>query len=67
MKESRYNVWTDRGECSYVFNGLSGALLRMRTDDRRGLERFLSAQEEACPLELLEKLVQGRMLIERLG
>jgi uncharacterized protein len=64
MKESRYNVWVELDEADYVFNGVSGALLRMPRSEHQALTKFLNDDENAdCPPELLEQLVRGHMLI----
>jgi uncharacterized protein len=42
MKESRYNVWVDRGDAAYVFNGVSGALLRVAKKDYSAVRRYLA-------------------------
>ena len=64
MKESRYNVWVERAGARYVFNGLSGALLRVpeeRYQDVQHLVRGETPVEEALPI--LKQLTTGRMLI----
>jgi uncharacterized protein len=64
MKESRYNIWVERGDAAYVFSGISGALLRVPKDDYRDLQRFLSGEHgAACSAKLLEQMAIGRMLI----
>ncbi len=35
MKDSRFNIWVERGDSAYVFNGLSGALLKIPKEDRQ--------------------------------
>jgi uncharacterized protein len=64
VKESLYNVWVERWNAWYVFNGVSGALLRVSGDNYRALRRFLSREDEAaCPPSLLANLALGRMLV----
>jgi uncharacterized protein len=64
MKESTFNVWVDREDASFVFNGLSGSLLRVPTDQRRGLRGFLEQGDAAgCSAELVRDLAVGRMLV----
>lgn len=64
MKPSRYNIWVERGDAAYVFNGVSGALLRVPADDYATLQRFLDGEEPSgCPPKLLEQLAFGRMLV----
>jgi uncharacterized protein len=63
MKESRYNVWVERGQAAYVFNGVSGALLRVARESRAALENFLAGAPGDCSPAFLERLIIGRMLI----
>jgi uncharacterized protein len=64
MKESRFNVWVDRDDASFVFNGLSGSLLRVPSDQRRGLRGFLEhGDAQGCSAELVRDLAVGRMLV----
>jgi uncharacterized protein len=64
MKESRYNVWVERGGASYVYNGMSGALLRVAADDRQPLDRFLGGDDDSgCRPILLAELARGRMVV----
>jgi len=64
MKESGYNIWTEHDGSHYVFNGVSGALLRVSRAERDALvespedERFA-----ACSPALLKDMALGRMLI----
>ena len=65
MKESSYNIWVERGASAYVFNGVSGALLRVPHEQRRALQGFLAGDEDsACPPKLLVMLASGRMLVQ---
>src|SRR5688500_2909119 len=67
MRESRYNVWVDRGDAAYVYNGISGGLLRVPREDAQGLQTFLAGDDQAadtaCSPQLLTDLVRGRMLV----
>ena len=65
MKESRYNIWAEREGAFYVFNGISGSLLRVSKDNYHALQAFLSSQEEesGCSPTLLEQMAIGRMLV----
>jgi len=68
MKESRYNTWVERGDAAYVFNGLSGALLRVPPAEHAALRGFLTGEEAAHPSpKLLEQLALGRMLVPDTG
>ena len=64
MRQSRYNIWVREGDSEYVYNGMSGALLRTP----RGTEddvRRLDAGElpEHTSVDLLQRLTHGRMLV----
>ena len=64
MKESRYNVWTERDGVRYVYNGVSGSLLRVAPADYDAFNRFLGGDAASgCPPRLLEQMALGRMLI----
>ena len=64
MRESRYNVWLERDDAAYVFNGMSGALLRISADDYGAYRDLLAGEPDAtCPPDLLANLVAGSMLI----
>jgi uncharacterized protein len=64
MQHSRYNVWVERANAAYVFNGISGGLLRMSRTDQHRLHAFLQGHPRAeCSPRLLEQLVIGRMLV----
>ncbi len=65
MKESGYNIWTDHGGAMYVYNGVSGALLRVPADEYDSVKRFLSGRDESpqCSTELLKDMAVGRMLV----
>jgi uncharacterized protein len=64
MQESRYNIWVEKNESVYVFNGVSGALLRIPKNHYHALRSFLGGDEKsACPPKLLAQLIEGFMLI----
>ena len=64
MKESRYNIWVERDESAYLFNGVTGALLAMPASDPATLRRFLAGDTGFnCSVELLKKLALGKMLL----
>jgi uncharacterized protein len=64
MKQSRYNIWVERGDAAYVFNGVTGALLRVPTEEYVALQRFLGGEgASGCSAKLVEQLALGRMLI----
>lgn len=64
MKESRYNVWVDREGSHFVYNGISGSLLRVSAADHERLSRFLADPSATdCSPQLLEQMAVGRMLV----
>ena len=64
MKASRYNVWVNENGADYVFNGMSGALLKLGAGERRSLDRYLAGETgSGCSGTLLEGLARGRMLV----
>ena len=64
MKESRYNVWVERDGAAYVFNGVSGGLLRVPLEEHRALRSFLAGERgAACSPALLRDMAVGRMLV----
>ena len=64
MKESRYNVWVERDEKCYIYNGVSGALLQMSGAERRSVEQFVQGDTTVnCSVGLLENMIHGRMLL----
>jgi uncharacterized protein len=56
-------MWVEHGEDDYVFNGVSGGLLRVPREERARLEAFLGEESDDCSPDLLERLARGRMLI----
>jgi uncharacterized protein len=64
MKESRYNIWVERGKDAYVFNGVSGALLRVSKSDHAALQQYLAGNKDSgCSPQFLLRLVNGQMLV----
>jgi len=63
MRQSQYNIWSQRGDGAYVFNGVSGGVISMSERERRQLLGFLDGDDDAAPVELLEELIRGRMLV----
>lgn len=64
MKESNYNIWIERGDFAYVFNGISGALLRLSKEEYDALRRYLAGADELhCSPKFLEQMALGRMLV----
>ena len=64
MKQSRYNVWVERNGSSYVYNGVSGGLLRMSHDERAAVGRVVDdPAARDCPPSVLERMAVGRMLV----
>ncbi len=64
MKASKYNIWADVGAAHYVFNGVSGALVRVANDERPAVDRFLEGDDDCgCSPGVLEQLTRGRMLV----
>jgi uncharacterized protein len=64
MKASNYNIWVERGESAYVFNGVTGSLLQMSKQDRDSLQAFLAGVKGAtCSPKLLAHLANGLMVI----
>jgi hypothetical protein len=54
MGESQYNIWVNRSDAAYVFNVLSGALLRIPEHEYRTYRAFLMGDVNArCSPELL--------------
>ena len=64
MKASRYNVWVREGDRDYVYNGMSGALLKVGTGERDAFERFTTGDPNSgCSAAFLTELAKGRMLV----
>jgi uncharacterized protein len=65
LRESRYNIWETYAGDHFVFNGVSGGLLRVSPEQRDAVMRFVAGDEVAdVDPSLLLKLVQGRMLVQ---
>jgi len=64
MQFSRFNIWIEDKGHAYLFNGVSGGLLRLSAEERSSIHAFMDGRNDtSCTEELLEKLVRGRMLI----
>ena len=64
MKASRYNVWVNEDGADFVYNGMSGALLKLAAGERDAVEGYLAGRGSAgCSASLLEGLARGRMLV----
>jgi uncharacterized protein len=64
MRASRYNVWVQEDDTDFVYNGMSGALLRLATGERQAVERYLAGEHNpGCSASLLESLARGRMVV----
>jgi uncharacterized protein len=64
VRESRYNVWVERDGSSYLYNGVSGGLLRMSPEERAAVSQVISKPgARDCSPRLLEKMAVGRMLV----
>jgi uncharacterized protein len=64
FKESQYNITVERGNDLYIFNGISGALLRVPVQSWQSIRKFLVDNLPSdCVPELLTKLAMGRMVI----
>ena len=64
MRESRYNIWVERPEAVYVFNAVSGSLLRIPAQHYAAYRDFLAGNRDAdCPPGVLANLIAGLMLI----
>jgi len=57
-------VWVDEGGTDFVYNGMSGALLKLADGERTAVERYLAGEPASgCSASLLEQLARGRMLV----
>jgi uncharacterized protein len=64
MRESNYNIWVERGDAGYVFNGISGALLRIPKEHYYPVRDFLACKKDVpVPPKLLAYLAEGLMII----
>ena len=64
MRESRYNVVVERGELTWVHNGLSGQVVSVPTQEWTGARAFLGGDHSRMPpAETLRDLTLARMLV----
>jgi uncharacterized protein len=64
MRRSRYNVVVERGDRTWIHNGLSGRVLAVDREEWSGVLGFLAGDEERMPpVELLRDLTLARMLV----
>jgi uncharacterized protein len=64
MRESRYNIWARHGGHDYVYNGISGMLLRVPTESIGAVRDFIAGDDNALVSpEVMRNLVLGRMVI----
>lgn len=65
MKQSRYNVWADAGDARYVYNGITGTMVRVAAADADAVERFVAGDSgSGAPAKALEELTRARMLVK---
>lgn len=65
MKESRYNIWVKHEGVSYVYNGVSGALLRVSPEDLDLVKRIVDKEENSnSHLEFVSDLRKARILVD---
>jgi uncharacterized protein len=61
---SSYNVWVEEDGSDFVYNGVSGALLKLGPGERDAIDRFFTGDRGAgCSAGLLESLARGRMIV----
>jgi uncharacterized protein len=64
VKASRYNLWVNEDGVDFVYNGMSGAMLKLIEGERDAVERYLAGDRASgCSASLLESLARGRMLV----
>jgi uncharacterized protein len=64
LKESQFNVSVDSGDDSYIYNGVTGALLRCSSQEYQGVQHILqSGAEEDTPQTLIDYMLKGGMLV----
>jgi len=65
LKESRYNIWVEYKGDHYVYNGISGSLLRLSDQKHSMLKEYLSNKDDASlpSTRLIQDLALGNMLI----
>jgi uncharacterized protein len=64
VRQSRYNVVLDRGELTWVHNGLSGQVVSLRSQDWADALAFLDGDHDRMPaVETLRDLTVARMFV----
>jgi uncharacterized protein len=64
MRESRYNIWVEHAGAEYVFNGVSGALLKTPAGTRQSLADIDQGSTIGRPpVAVMERMAHGRMLV----
>ena len=64
MRQSRYNVVVERGDRTWVHNGLSGQIVAVPTEEWTGALAFLDGDHSGTPpAETLRDLTLARMLV----
>lgn len=64
MSWSRYNVWVEHDDGWHVFNGVTGSIVRVETDERTAIDDFLDGVRPAANhAALIERLLQMRALV----
>ncbi|MBO3742247.1 radical SAM/SPASM domain-containing protein [Actinoplanes flavus] len=64
MRESRFNIWVADGPVHHVYNGVSGATVRVPADQRKPIADFLAGDDQA-PIDgvLVRTLADRRMIV----
>ena len=64
MKQSNYNIWVEKDDLHYVYNGVSGALLCLQAEDLDDLMRYLAGDAEHTVTNAsLSDYLRGGMVI----
>lgn len=64
MRQSRYNIVVERGERTWIHNGLSGQVFSVASDEWSDALAFLDGNDERMPaVETLRDLTVARMLV----
>jgi uncharacterized protein len=64
MRESRFNIWFETGAYAYVFNGLSGTLLKLPSSQYSAFRKFAAGDLQAeCSPAVLANMAVGMMII----
>lgn len=64
MKESKYNIWLQKHDSHYVYNGVSGALLSVSEENRSELLSYLAGdQNHSVTNAQLADYLNGSMVI----